>query len=412
MDLQETSDSCGRAVFREALRTLYPRRVGDYVEVKEHCRDFLSLSAEFRSCNVAVSAKTEMRVSELKEAKCPCVVQVCVENRMHFALIKGFTRRGKARIYDPSLGPLTVGEEELGSVFTGSALLLCAGDKREIRKTKRPQLAPKGVKFGLAVLSLVRAICAFLLFAMVSDSDYALGAILPLFLFLLALGGTVALVSYESRRFVSRSLLPQTKGSGDLYTLGVKTHTREVARFEAIWDSLSFILLVLVVCCLQDSGKTWLFVACIVLFAAVESFALKLLERLGARSSLEESRMLKSGSEGKLKKAQKSSSRYVAAAMGLRALAFGLLALAVLAYTSKQEGSSASDFVSDYLILAGAGLAVMRIFASERDESKVRVGLYRMGAKLAWALSAKRRGRGYNPPADGKESSGESAAVR
>ena len=406
MDLQETSRSCGRAVCRQAIRELNPRHARAYIEVEEPCSDFLSLTRELTRRGLRADARAEMTLNELKQSGRIAILQVLEGETPHFVLFEGFTRSGKARIYDPALGEVKIETKRLAKAFTGNALLLARGEMAAPEEAKQPRLASIGTKVGLAVMSIIRGVCVFLLFALISDPENALGALLPLAALLLTIAGTCFILMHEHRRFTERSLLPGTNGDVSAYKEGMKAHTTELTIVEIIFDCATFIALTTLVCALQDAAKVLLFGASMITFWAVEVFARQALAKLGAAAALaEKDVVVREADEEHLKHLRRSNGRYVALAVGARALSFGLLALAVVCFSAGSEEPSISAFLSDFLLLAGSGLCLLRLVSLDRTRSQLRLSLYRLGSARACNLSATARSRGYNSRAYEQENS-------
>lgn len=419
MDLQESESACGKAVVRQALRDFYGFRAGAYIPLGEECADFRSMYSELVKRGISVAARIEMSFPELREAKTAAIIHLERPNGGHFVLLERFSRSGnRVTLYDPEVGRITVSAIEAERGYSGRALLLTGHSKKPVSRREEPRLSSSFGIVLMGILSLVRAVCAFIFFAMLADPETSLGALLPLVIFLVCMCLTCWVTGRENSRFIRGAVLPLCAGKDGqrAYREAVRAHALEMTAYEVLFDSLSFIGLVGLVYCFQEGGRLWLFLGSLILFSAAELFSRNVLAGAGSATSFSERRMVEDISGGNsaesFRRFRRDSGLYLSLALGVKVIAFGLLAVAVLGYTRSIEGATATDFISDFMLLSGVGLSVIRVTGIGKSRSEKRMCLYRLGESRADKLGAKWRRRGYNPLTDDKERKEKSADVR
>ena len=408
MDIQETTQACGRAVVRESVKTFYRRTVGEYVRVDEPAGDFLSIEEALSRRGVLVSARKEMSLDEIRTHGTPAIIHLEREGRGHFVLLKGW--RGKrVAVYDPAYGLLSLDWPELEHGYTGNALLLARGEKSAKERERIPSTVGWLMRFIFAFLAVVRAAMIFLAFAMVGSSETALGALLPILVLMLDIGVLAFVLASDSRRYVTQVALPGSAGDTSLYRDLISIHSSQLTSIEARCDGLTLGALTIFTFLLQSTEKALVYLLALVCFFLVELFARQLKTKLGALSSYREDQTIRSGEVGS---ALSSVNRYLVVTWLLHAFAFSFLAFATILFNAESFTAGVSGFLSDFFVLAGMGIVLIRLISLSGVRSQLRRALYRIPTSVLPYLNAKGHKNLYNLPRHERERKSKPTDIR
>lgn len=397
MDLQEDSQSCGKACVRAAVAFLRPRAGFGFLPIREDCQSFLTLKRELADHGILAEGRSSSNpLSHLKKGRV-LILQARFGGRYHFVV--GFkSQRGRVDLFDPQAGRFWLKTEEANSLFTGNVLVLRKEETPRVPCSHRlPCPFSAWALMGLVLLALAKGVSAFFFLVRVGDKTQGGLALAWLLAFGLALGLSAALTLRVNAKANGEVAIPwlakrkDPKGFCDALSLVslwagpvVGAMDRAVAIGLAVW-----------ILAMTDLALVWLLLSGLFLFLALSLFQRDVLDRKKAESGYREAMLLVSLEKGRdaaredYRRASGIAHRYA----GMKTIAFGaalgLLLLGLLGYGMAKGIQSASRFLSTALLMGSACLSFSRLLALKADLSGYRAALYRLGPEY-WAVLEKK----------------------